>query len=321
MARRTLLMFRWGVLLAAGAWLWFHVAGDQSTHGLWGDLRTAMGGTLLGGTAMWFWPCMLALTLLNWGLEAVKWRRLVAGLEPVPFRRAFAATLAGTTMGLFTPNRSGEQVGRVLFLSPQHRWAGGFATLLGSMAQLTATVVMGTLALAWWQGTTQSPAWPQRAGLPLAALVGLGTMALYLRPALLGRFVRRVPLLRRAAKSVDVLERFSSGELLGVLGISLLRYLVFGGQYVLFLYVLAGISWSTAMLAVPMIFLVVTLVPTMLLSEMGVRGSVAVALLAPLGGAPALVLLASFAVWAVNLALPALAGLVIMLVARIRTRA
>ena len=66
--------------------------------------------------------------------------------------------------------------------------------------------------------------------------------------------------------------------------------------------------------------MVTTLVPTMMLTDLGVRGSASVALLTPVGGSPAVVLLASFGVWAVNIAMPALVGGVILLVARIRTR-
>lgn len=73
-------------------------------------------------------------------------------------------------------------------------------------------------------------------------------------------------------------------------------------------------------MAVPVIYLVSTLVPTVLLTELGVRGSAAVGFLVPLGGQAPQVLLATFLVWAVNLVLPAVAGSIILLLARIRTR-
>ncbi|MBP8823446.1 MAG: flippase-like domain-containing protein [Flavobacteriales bacterium] len=317
MTRRTLPLVRWGILLAAAGWLWLHLAGAESTHRLWGDLRSSM-----RGTSSWFWPLMVALSVLNWGLEAVKWRWLMAGLEPMRLTKAFAATLAGTSMGLFTPNRTGEYVGRVLFLAPDNRWPGGFATLLGSLAQLLATVLIGVCALLWWRsgpGHGGMP-WGEGALLALVALVGMAALALFLRPVLLGRLVRAVPLLRRTAASAQVLERFTTADRLAVLGMSLARYAVFWLQYVLCLSVLAGIGWQGALVAVPVIYLVVTLLPTMALSEMGVRGSVAVALLAPQYATPGPVLLASFGVWAVNLAVPALAGLLILQRARIRTR-
>ncbi len=317
MTRRVLLVVRWGVFLAACGWLWLHLTGAESTQRAWGDLRA-----VAANMAPWFWPLALGLTSLNWGLEAMKWRGLVSGLERMPMSRALAATLAGTTMGLFTPNRTGDYVGRVLFLAPENRWQGGLATLLGSLAQLVATVLVGCTAIFWWQGAPWRGLAPWWQGTLLGVVAVAGSVALlfFLRPHLLGRLVRSVPLLRRMGASTDVLERYAGHELWLVLGLSLARYAVFWAQYVLFLAVLAGMDWRGALLVVPLIYLVVTLVPTMLLSEMGVRGSAAVVLLGPLGAAPGLVLLASFGVWAVNLALPALAGALILLVARIRTR-
>ncbi|MCC6840021.1 MAG: flippase-like domain-containing protein [Flavobacteriales bacterium] len=315
MTRRTLLLVRLGVFLAAGGYLCFYLAGAESTHRSWGDLRAA-----LGGASAWFWPLMLALTGLNWGMEAWKWRWLVAGLEPMRLSRAYAATLAGASMGIFTPNRAGEPVGRVLFLAPENRWQGGLATVLGSMSQLVATLLAGTLALLWWRGGMGAGRWWEGPLLMLAALAGISALLLFLRPQWLGRLVRGVPVLRKVYGTAGVVERYAASSLLAVLGMSLARYVVFWLQYVLFLTVLGGIAWQGAAVAVPLIFLAMALLPTMLLSELGVRGSVAVALLAPMGGSPAMVVLASFGVWAVNLALPAAVGAVILLVARIRSK-
>ena len=74
------------------------------------------------------------------------------------------------------------------------------------------------------------------------------------------------------------------------------------------------------MLGVPLIYLITTLIPSAMLTELGVRGSVAVAVLSPLGGEAALVLLATTCLWLINVAMPASAGSLILLVARIRIR-
>src|SRR5690606_16834411 len=130
MTRRTLLLLRWGIFLAACAFLYVRLFVYESTYTGLAGLRSVG-----EGATVWFWGGMLALAVLNWGMEAVKWRWLVAHLGSMSLLRAFAATLAGTTIGTITPNRTGEFMGRVLFLAPGHRWQGGFATLLGSIAQ------------------------------------------------------------------------------------------------------------------------------------------------------------------------------------------
>jgi hypothetical protein len=127
-------------------------------------------------------------------------------------------------------------------------------------------------------------------------------------------------LLRRFDRAASVLEGYSAPELSAVLGMSAARYAVFTVQYMLLLAAFAGVSWGWGLVVVPVIYLVMTLVPTMMLTDLGVRGSVAVALLVPANGTAAMVLLAAFLLWAVNLALPALSGGIILLVARIRAR-
>lgn len=319
MKHRMLLLVRWGVFLAAAAFLWVKLAGDQGTHAAWGALHTA-----LASAPAWFWPLMLAMAGLNWGLEAIKWKRLVAEVEVMSLGRALTATLAGTAVALVTPNRTGEVAGRVLFLAPDRRWRGGVATVLGAMAQFTATLLLGAIAFLWWHAASGLPAAVPPGWGPgpvvAALLLACASLGLYLRPRLVHRGVARLPLLRRLAGPAEVLHRFRTPDLMAVLGLSIARYAVFWLQYVVFLVVLAGMAWQGALVAVPVIYLVSTLVPTMLLSELGVRGSVAVALLLPLGGAPALVLLASFGVWALNLALPAAAGAVVMVTSRMRNR-
>lgn len=319
MSRRTLLLVRWGIFLAACTFLYLRLSADQSTHALWcawRDAANAAAGPL--------WALMFAMAVLNWGIEAAKWRWLVAHVERMSMGRAFAATLAGTTVGLITPNRTGEFVGRVLFLAPEHRWQGGFATVLGSIAQFVTTLIIGGAAFViWWERAPVmaglDPLWGIVIIVLVSAVAGSALM-LFLRPRLLRQFIKSIPLLRRLEGAAAVLEEYATRELFLVLLMSACRYLVFAAQYVILLNVFAGIAWNEAMVVVPVIYLVTTLVPTMLLTDLGVRGSSSVALLIPLGASPALVLLASFSIWAVNIAMPALAGGVILLVARIRTR-
>lgn len=313
MSRRTLLIVRWGIFFAACVFLYLRLAKGQDTPAAWGNWVP-----VLGSVPGLVWAALLAMALLNWGIEAAKWRWLVAPLEPVGMGRAFSATLAGTAAGLATPNRTGEPLGRVLFLAPGNRWKGGFATALGSIAQFVTTLLVGALALVAWYAGGSGPGWPVAV---VVAGIAAASLALYFRPRMLRRLLHGVPGLRGLHKATAVLEECSTRKLLGVWLMSMARYVVFALQYMLLLGVLASVGWADAAMAVPLIYLMTTLVPSVMLTELGIRGSVAVALLAPLGGQPALVLLASFGVWAANIALPAIAGAVIILVARIHTRA
>ncbi len=318
MNRRSLLLVRWGVFIAACGFLYLRLARHQSTHDLWGEWTLALQRAPMLPLA---WVAVLMV--VNWGIEAWKWRGLMDHVEDLSFGRAFTATIAGTSLGLITPNRVGEFAGRVLFLAPEHRWQGGFATALGSIAQFVVTLVMGGLALGAQQafalrasrfGDLATYGW-----LALIALVAGGAIVLFFTPRLLRQLLLKLPVLSRWERASAVLEGYSMVELARVLGLSALRYVVFALQFMIVLATLAGVPYTTSLFAVPIIYLMTTLVPTVMLTELGVRGSVAVAVLDQHEVMPGAILLASMLVWLVNLALPAIIGSVILLVARIRT--
>ncbi len=46
--------------------------------------------------------------LINWGVEALKWKLVVQKAAEVSFIQAYKAVLVGNTYGIFTPNRVGD---------------------------------------------------------------------------------------------------------------------------------------------------------------------------------------------------------------------
>ena len=318
MSRRTIQLIRWGVFLLAGTFLYLRLAGGTGGADLasaWALLGENEGALVIGG--------VMLLMLVNWGLESRKWRILVRQVEALSVGRAFAATIAGTSIGLITPNRVGEFVGRVLFLAPEHRVAASFATAVGSIAQFVTTVVLGLaglMAMALRSGGEEAV--PYAFGwIGLCGLVAAGTLLLYFNPDLLRAVLARVPVVRRWERHAGVLERFGPVLLLRVLGLSAARYAVFTLQFALLLGLLAGIGPGQSLPVIPAVFLLSTLIPTVMLTELGVRGSVAVALLAAGPPSDQGVFIASLVLWVVNLAIPAVAGSLLLLVAKIRTTA
>jgi len=110
-----------------------------------------------------------------------------------------------------------------------------------------------------------------------------------------------------------VLQSVERSTLFKVLLLSLLRYVVFSTQFYLLLRAFAlQIPYPTAFMLISVIYLVVTAIPTVALVDLGIRGSVSVYFLGLYfhnGQAAFLILSASTLIWIVNLALPALAGI------------
>lgn len=305
------------MFVLACAFLYSHLYADKGNQALLASLEQRW-ALVLGPLAV----VVLLMVPVNWGLEALKWRMLVAPVATVSRARAFAATIAGTSVGLITPNRTGEFLGRVLFLPPQGRVAAGFATALGSIAQFVITLVAGGIGLVWLAVRPDLVPWSGNGYIlalaTLTATVAGGALVLYVFPGYLRQLILLVPFLHRLEKASAVLIGFSRSALLGILALSALRYLVFLLQFVLLLRVFqSGVPVAGALVGIPVIYLISTLVPTVMLTEVGVRGSAAVALLGPLGGSDGAVLLATFTLWLVNLVFPAVIGSVLILAARI----
>jgi MFS family permease len=259
------------------------------------------------------------LMLVNWGLEAWKWQWLMRRVQRLDFLRAFVATITGTSIGLITPNRVGEFAGRVLFLDPENRVQGSFATLLGSIAQFVVTLLVGGIALTFSGYLHDSSSEPSHAwGVVVwsALLIGFAAVFLFFSPGAFARLLLAIPWLRRFERHAHVLDTFSGRELVRVFVISLLRYAVFTVQFALVLQAVAQVPLQEGLVSVPVVFLLTTLVPTMALTELGVRGSVAVTFIE---GDNVGIVVSAALVWAINLVVPAISGAVLLLFARIRT--
>lgn len=317
---RTLLrIFRWGIFLLACVFLYTQLDADKGTRAV-----QALRNLRADGTAVVLVAIAALLVVVNWGIEALKWRRLVASIQAVSLGRAFLATLAGTSVALVTPNRTGEFIGRVLFLEPGVRFSAGFATALGSIAQFVVTLVAGGAALlmlsAVHSAMPWSSAWYSVTLVSLASIVAFAALVLYLYPRLLRQLLLLLPFMGRFRSASEVLDGYKQRELLTVLGLSALRYLVFTTQFVLICTAFdIGVPALTSFMVIPVVYLASSLVPTVLLTELGVRGSAAVAFFEPLGADPVGVLLATTVVWSINLVFPAMVGSVLLLSTRIRT--
>jgi hypothetical protein len=261
--------------------------------------------------AGWGWAGLALLLMpLNLALETAKWRvPLRRAWVGGSFVRAWQAVFAGVTTGLFTPNRVGEYGGRLLFVPAAQRWAAAAYTWTGRLAQMLATLLTGALGLAW---VGQGPGLQVPAGLGLGpqGLAGLGLLLALLAGAALWWGLPRLWLSRRWQRLRTAWAQLSPPVLVAMTGWALGRYLVFATQYVLLLQALGACdSWSLAFGLVSLVFWVKSLIPALTLSELGIRESVALAVMVPYGLPAAPVLAATLLLFAVNLLLPAALGL------------
>lgn len=270
----------------------------------------------------------MLLMPLNWGLESLKWWKLSLKVQSINFYQAFAGVLSGVTVSIFTPNRTGDFAGRVLYLKPQHRVQGALINSIASLAQLIVTLLAGTTALIFalkafptWAGTLESTGLPtlNTAALiavlsPLMALLGF----LYLRLPKLSDWLHKLPFLKRFQRYTRVFGYYRKRELVEVFLLSLVRYFVFLLQYYCLLRAFGiSIPFFQGLAVIALIYLVMTVVPTIALTEPGLKGAVAIALIGGIFGQSTGVLFASLSLWVINLAIPALMGSLLVFRTRI----
>jgi hypothetical protein len=262
--------------------------------------------------------------LVNWGLEARKWQVLLLHLEPLRFGRAFKAILSGLAFAMNTPNRIGEYGGRILFIPEGKRLKAISLTVAGSMSQLLVTLVMGSIGLTLLRGPLVSGVGEGSAGMWIdvfrfiTAICATGGLLVYFRLGWLVRGIDRIPGMGRFSRHISVMEELTVSVLLRVLLLSFLRFVVFGIQYILMLrFLQVGVGWWPGFWTVSVLFLLLAMVPTIALLELGMRWEYSLVLFRIYSDNVVGIYAAATGIWLINLVLPALAGSLFILGVRI----
>lgn len=255
-----------------------------------------------------WWLALTALLLLpvNILLESRKWQVLARTTQRLDLATATGSVLAGLAGGFITPNRLGEYPARIwyLHLSKNRRLLS--VSLLGIIAQISATLAGGMAALfyfTFWQKEWWG--WPALAG---------NTLVLILLLWVYFRFERWAPRLEkwRWLRNWDLqgahnpLSRAAQWQ---VLFLSLLRFATYTFQYYLLLQWLGvGQEASGGMMLLRCLFFfwAMTVIPSITLAELGIRGGLGLFLFLPMGGNSVAILLATLLLWLYNMALPTL---------------
>ena len=280
----------------------------------------------LNGPNSWKIGLVVLLMLVNWGIEARKWQIQVKGIQLISFLNAFKAILAGQAMGFNTINRIGEPIARAAFLKDGNRVRGAVLSIVGSMAQIIVTFGMGTIALVYmrWNilnGERQleglSIFWLDVLTYVIAMGIFLFSFA-YFKLAGLIQLLEKIPFVRKYQFFLEKLEDFHWNELIRLLSLSLSRYLVFLVQYFLLLQVFnIHIFWLDAFSLVGVMFLILGIIPTIALAELGFRGKVSLLLLGLMTNNSVGIIATAAGIWLINLILPAIAGTLFILGVRI----
>ncbi len=252
---------------------------------------------------------------VNWGIEARKWQILIKSVQPISYFAAFRAVLSGVSFSLFIP--TGDYIGKILYMNKGNRLRSVPLSFAGSISQLIITLTAGLLGLLYMRSHIFQPKM-QLVGLSafwLDALMyvivsGLIVLiSIYYKIARITTLLEKIPFIYRYRIFIQNLEEFHEKELTRILILSACRFVVFVIQYLLLLHIFSvEIYWLDAVSATCALFLVLALIPTITIAELGLRGEVSLQLFGLLSANTLGIVATAASVWFINLIIPAVAG-------------
>jgi hypothetical protein len=205
-------------------------------------------------------------------------------------------------LSLITPNRIGEIPARAYLLnSKEHVKSTMYATFISSSSQLLLTLLIGLFGVIFTLNLIDI-----HLSNTFIVILSISISLLFLM------FIFSDKLKKLLLKLIHREETIAFNEIdtLKFLGFSLLRYLVFCLQY-LFILEAFGIHFTSfiQLWLIPVCFLLASSIPTFVLSEIGVRSSVAILVFGILTDNDLSIVLAASFLWIINIGLPATYGL------------
>jgi uncharacterized membrane protein YbhN (UPF0104 family) len=251
----------------------------------------------------------LFLVIVNWSLEALKWKILIQKYELISFFDAFKGVITGVTFGIFTPNRLGEVGGRIFYLKKADRIKAALVSFIGGAAQLFATIFAGLLAMYFFmeQYSAELPKFVLGICM-IAFLLSVFLFLMYLFPGFLNKI--STSYLPQLKKYSEAFRYYTTEKLLLIFALSAVRYFVFALQFVLVLWAFNfQAEFAQMLIMVALTYLISTLIPTFAFTEIATRGSAAVYFFSFLDDNSIIIFISSFVLWLMNLAIPSLIGI------------
>ena len=263
---------------------------------------------------------VFVLMFVNWSLEALKWKISVQGVQPVSFFKSLKAIFSGVSFSVTTPNRTGEYLGRVLYMDDGNRLRVISLTILGSISQLLVTIFFGLVGLLILRPDIDNVSlsgwmeWVKDLGIIGASIAFIVLTVFYFRIGWLVKWIDKIPAIKKYIWLINELEKTDTTLLLRLLSISLLRYLVFATQYfLLFRFFGVEVNWWQGFWATAIVFFVMAITPTIELFEVVKKMYVTKEIFAIFTVNTLAIGFVTTTIWCINLVIPAAIGSLLIL--------
>ena len=253
---------------------------------------------------------LLILMFIQWFVEAQKWRFLLCKVQYLKFGQSIKAIFSGLSVSFLTPNRTGEFLGRIIFIPKGNRIKASIITFIGNYSQLLTTITIGLISLFYLPNYFNIDKYLDRNYYYILIFFTLIiSNILYFFTNKIYDFASIFSKKNKYLSQIEVFKIYSKKELLISYLYSIFRYIIFMIQYyIAFLTFDIRVSLIDFVILKPISILLVTAIPTVSITDAGVRVSSALAIFA-LVDISTNIISATILVWLVNLVIPSLIGL------------
>ncbi|WP_410006927.1 lysylphosphatidylglycerol synthase domain-containing protein [Aequorivita nionensis] len=256
-----------------------------------------------GSISIYFLLLFLFLASANWFFEILKWKTLVSVFEEISFKTALKQSLASLTVSLATPNRIGEYGAKAIFFENRKRKKILLLNFFSGAAQMFVTTFFGVFGLLYLLRNFNIPY-----SVTTLCYFGIGVI-LFLA---IGYYFKEKELLLKGfsiAKTIQFFQSIPFQIKFKAVLFSVFRYVIFSGMfYGLLLFFGGNINFSESIPLIFAMYFLVSILPTLFIFDVVIRGGVAVWLFS-LVGIPELPILSTvLAMWLLNFVMPSLLG-------------
>lgn len=247
---------------------------------------------------------LLALSLFNWFFEILKWQNLVKTIKHISFRDALEQSLGGLTASLITPNRIGDYGAKAVYYTKSFRTKIVLLNLLGNMAQMAITTIFGVIGFIIFVNHYQIDVNYYKIVKFASILLIISLFAIF------GVRQKRFKIKGFSFERIwTYIKNLGSKTHALNISFSLIRYLIFSFQ---FYYLLAmfgvDVEYSKAMVVITSMYFLASLVPSISIFDVIIKGSVAVFLFGYVGVNELTILSISTIMWLLNFVIPSIFG-------------
>ncbi len=239
---------------------------------------------------------LMGFSAVNWIFEIFKWKHLVYSFKEISFFEAMKQSLGSLTASIFTPNRIGEYGAKVLYFTKENSKQIVLLNFIGNSSQMLVTTFFGMIGILLIGFKFQISNWV------IFGCIVIAFLLLY--------FLKNIEIYGFSIKKL--IQKIASFPLVfhrKNLLLSVLRYLVFSTQfYILLLIFDIDVAFEIAFGTIFSMYLLASIIPSIHLMDVAIKGSVAVYLFGLIGVESWKIIAITSLMWLYNLVLPVIIG-------------